>query len=165
MGEFENIITKEQAFSRMANICSRKECCVSEIRTKLTRLKFSDDAVNEIINKLKNAKYIDENRFAQSFINDKLRFNKWGKNKIKLALLQKQIPDDVIDLAFAEFSDELMNQSLQPILEKKWKSIKGNSDYEKRTKLIRFALGKGFDMESVLNCVSKMNLTDSDDDF
>lgn len=164
MAESEKIITKEQAFSRMAHQCSQKECCVFDIRQKLLRLKFPDEATDEIISKLKKEKYIDENRFARSFINDKLRFNKWGKAKIETALRQKRVPSEIIDEAFSEFSDAFLNESLQPLMEKKWKTIKGKTEYEKNTKLIRFALGRGFAMNDVLRCMRAMNVTNPDDE-
>ena len=165
MADTEKIITKDQAFSRMARICSQKECCTFDIRQKLLRLKFYEEAADEIITKLKKEKYIDENRFTRSFINDKLRFNKWGKTKIVTALRQKRIPSEIIDEAFSEFSDESVNQSLQPMLEKKWKTVKGKTEYEKSTKLIRFALGRGFAMKDILRCVHTMNLTSPEDEF
>lgn len=165
MSNTEKIITKDQVFSRMARICSQKECCVFDIRQKLVRLKFPDEAIDEIINKLKKEKYIDENRFAKSFINDKLRFNKWGKAKIETALWQKRISGEIIENAFSEFPDSSMTDSLRPLLEKKWKTIKGKTDYEKSTKLIRFALGRGFAMKDILKCIKSMNLVEPEDEF
>ena len=165
MAESGKIITKEQAFKRMASACSRKEYCVFEIRQKLMRLKFTDETIAEIIGKLQKAKYIDETRFARSFINDKIRFNKWGKSKIETALHHKKIPSEIISEAFSEFSDTFINESLQPMLEKKWKTIKGKTEYERSTKLIRFALGRGFAMKDILRCMREMNLNSIEDEF
>lgn len=165
MSESEKIITKEQAYSRMARICAQKECCANDIRQKLFRLKFSEETAEDVISKLKKANYIDENRFVRSYINDKIKFNKWGKNKIETALRQKQISAEILEKAFSEFSAEFMNESLQPMLEKKWKTINGKSEYEKRTKLIRYALMRGFTMKDVLECLRNMELTDGSDEF
>ena len=42
------------------------------------------DAIDRIINRLEQEKYIDEERFCRAFINDKYRLAKWGKVKICL---------------------------------------------------------------------------------
>ena len=64
---------------------------------------MDDDAIDKIIDRLKAEKYIDEARYCRSFINDKLRFNKWGRKKIEFALKQKQIPLELISDAFKIF--------------------------------------------------------------
>lgn len=149
-------ISEKNAYQRMARICSIKECCSFDIRQKLQRLGLENDVVDRIISLLLKQKYIDDARFSHSFINDKLRFSKWGKTKIEFALRQKQIPQEIINGAFEEFSNELLTQSLKPLLEKKLKSVKGKTEYEKRTKVIRFGLSRGFSMSDILKCLGKM---------
>lgn len=114
------------------------------------------DAVERVIEVLKNGKYTDDYRFARSYIGDKLRFAKWGKGKIEFALKGKKIPEEIIGRAFSEFSDELLSHSLPPLLEKKLNSLKGKPEYEKRSKAIRFALNRGFSMQEILACLGEM---------
>lgn len=149
-------ISEEKAFSRMANLCARRECCVFDIETKLLRYKLDSETIERIIAELKKEKYIDELRFTRSFIHDKVRFNKWGRVKINFALRQKRIPKNIVDEAFLDYSDDELNASLKDLLQTKWKSIKGNSEYEKQTKLIRFALNRGFEMDNILQCMKKL---------
>lgn len=149
-------VSEKNAYSRMARVCSMKECCSFDIRQKLQKMQFDDDAINRVMSLLLNQKYIDDFRFSHSFINDKLRFSKWGRAKIEFALRQKQIPQETINKAFEEFSDELLTQSLKPLLEKKMKSVKGKSEYDKRTKVIRFGLSRGFLMKDILEHLGNM---------
>lgn len=145
-----------KALNRMANLCARREYCVFDIKSKLMRYELGHESIERIIEHLKKEKYIDELRFARSFINDKIRFNKWGRVKIDFVLRQKRIPQDIITEAFLGFSDEDLNASLNDVLNSKWKTIKGNSEQDKRTKLIRFALGRGFEMNHVLAYIEKL---------
>ena len=92
-------------------------------------------------------------RYTRGFIKDKIRFNRWGKTKIEFALRQKRVPEDIVAEAFLDYTDEELNNSLQDLLQAKWKTIKGDSDYEKRNKLIRFGLSRGFDMNNILKCI------------
>lgn len=156
MGDTPRKTSESKALSRMANLCARRECCVFDIRTKLMHYELDFEAIERIIEHLKKEKYIDELRFARSFINDKMRFNKWGKVKIDFGLRQKKIPQDIIAEAFLDFSDEQLNASLEDVLSAKWKTIKGKSEQDKRTKLIRFALGRGFEMNHVLAYIEKL---------
>ena len=156
MEDIPKKISEAKAFSRMSNLCARKECCVFDIQTKLKRLDLETEVVEGIINLLKKEKYIDELRFTKSFIHDKVRFNKWGKVKIKYSLKQKRVSENIINEAFMDFSDEELTDSLPVLLKAKWKTIKGKSDYDKKNKLIRFALGRGFEMRDIIDYIKKM---------
>ena len=145
-----------KALKQMANLCARREYCVSDIQTKLMRYDLDRATIERIIQQLKKEKYIDELRFTRSFIHDKIHFNKWGKVKIDFALRQKKIPQSIINEAFIEFSDEQLNESLEQLLSVKWKTIKGKTEHDKRTKLIRFGLGRGFEMSNILEFIEKL---------
>ena len=149
-------ISESKALSRMANLCARREYCVFDIETKLKRYNLENDTIKSIIAKLKAEKYIDELRFTRSFIRDKIRFNKWGKIKILYALRQKRVPEKIVNEAFLEFTDHVINDYLQELLQTKWKTIKGDSDYDKQNKLIRFGLSRGFDMGSIKECMKRL---------
>lgn len=164
MDKPEKIVTAEQAFAQMAQLCSRKECCVWDVRQKLKRMSVSEEAAGAIIDRLKKGRYIDEARYVRNYIHDKLAFNKWGKMKIVLSLRQKQIPAEVIAAAFEEFSESQLSESLPQLLEAKRKTVKGNSPYEINGKLIRYALGRGYSMKEVLRCMREMNIDELPDE-
>ena len=150
MEQKPNTISESKALSRMAHQCARREYCVFDIETKLQRYNLDREAIDNIIAYLKKEKYIDELRFTRSFIKDKIRFNKWGKTKIEFALRQKRVPQEIVTEAFLDFTEEQLNHSLQDLLQAKWRTIKGKTDYERRNKLIRFGLSRGFDMNNIL---------------
>ena len=156
MEQTPKIISEAKALSRMAHQCARKECCVFDIKTKLLRYNLDADVIERIIAELKKEKYIDELRFTRSFINDKIRFNKWGKVKIEFALRQKRIPENIVSEAFLDYSENQLNDSLPNLLQAKWKTIKGNTEYEKQNKLIRFALSRGFEMNNIRQCLKNL---------
>lgn len=156
MEQAPKTISESKALSRVANQCARREYCVFDIETKLQRYNLDEEAIENIIAYLIKEKYIDELRFTLSFIKDKVRFNKWGKTKIEFALRQKKIPKNIMEEAFLDFTDEELNDSLQDLLQAKWKTIKADSDYEKRNKLIRFGLSRGFDMNNILKCMENI---------
>lgn len=149
-------INPEKAYAKMAHLCSKKEYCRHEIQAKLRRMPLSEDEIDKIVEQLEKERFIDEPRYAKSFIHDKLHFSRWGKIKIAMALRQKGISSELIDKAFSEFSPDKLTDALQPLLTKKMKTVKATSEYEKRAKLIRFALGKGFEMDDIIRCVDRL---------
>ena len=156
MEQSPKTISKEKALSRVANLCARREYCVFDIETKLKRYNLEPDAIKSIVTHLIKEKYIDELRFTRSFIHDKVRFNKWGKVKIEFTLRQKRIPEDIVAEAFLDYTDDQLNDSLQDLLQAKWKTIKGNTEYDRKNKLIRFGLSRGFAMNIILECMKNL---------
>ena len=142
-------LSEEQALNKAAAICSASEHCEDEIRQKLMKWNLSEAAQTHILQRLINDKFIDENRYCKFFINDKLHFNKWGKQKIYQALLLKKIPKNVIIEALNDIDPTEYEQILIELLKHKRNSVKANSDYERDMKLMRFAIGKGFDPDMI----------------
>ena len=119
-------------------------------------MELSKEGEEAVIQQLKEKRFIDETRYARGFISDKLRFNRWGRKKIELVLYQKQLPGEIIEKAFMDFSEEELSASLPDLLKKKWPTLTGASVYEKEGKLIRFALGRGFSMDEIRRCLEQL---------
>lgn len=152
------VITEDKAYARMARICSRKEYSPFDIEQKLYRLDLSKETTDKIINQLKSNNYLNEERYVRSFIKDKLLINKWGRRKIEAVLFQKRLPQNIVNSVFLEYDRDELSENLMHVLEKKWKSVKGNSDYEKKCKLIKYALSRGFEMNDILSCMNRMKI-------
>lgn len=149
-------LTEPQALNRVAAYCSRAERSEFAVRKKLIAWELPEDAIKRIIDRLKKEKYLDDTRFARSFINDKLNFNKWGRTKIIYELKKRNIPESVYTPILEELSGDEFEKQLMHILSVKIKSVKGKNDYDKKTKLIRFAMGRGFTMDLVIKYVNRL---------
>lgn len=138
-------------------ICSTMEKCKFEIRLKIKSWGYTGTETEEIINELIREKFIDELRFATFFANDKFRFNKWGRIKIRYELTQKQIPSDIIETALEKIDDNEYNEILVNLLESKAKSVNSESEFERNSKLIKFAQSKGFEYEEIRKALKSIN--------
>ena len=140
-------LNKDQtiAFDKAAYLCSRTEKCASEIQEKLKLWGLSAEESEPVIEKLITEKYIDEERFARAYVKDKFRFNHWGRQKIEYMLRAKHISTEILELAFEEIDVENYSDELRRLLTEKLKSTKGKDKYDLRNKLMRFALGRGFE--------------------
>lgn len=146
-------MTEKQALSRLAAACSKAEHCTGELREKMRRWGLDEAARERIIDHLTARRYVDDARFARSFVSDKLRYNKWGRRKIEQALWMKQVSDDIARAALDEVADEEYLAVLRPLISSKWKTTKGATDYERSMKVIKYAMGRGFTIDLIRRCI------------
>ncbi len=146
-------MTETEALNRVAAYCSTAEHCRAEIAEKLQRWGIAYDAIERILDRLEQDKYIDEERFCRAFINDKYRFAKWGKVKIKQALQLKKIPSVTYHSFLNEIDEEEYLSILRDLLNSKRKSVRAENEYELNGKLMRFAFSRGFEMKDIRRCI------------
>ena len=142
-------MTEEQALQKLAALCSQSEHCTSEMKEKMTRWGIDEDAQQRVVEYLVANRYVDDRRYARSFVNDKLKYNKWGPRKIEQSLWMKHIDESILREALDDVDNEEYISVLRPLLTSKRKTTKAETDYEMNQKLLRFAIGRGFTFEQV----------------
>ncbi|HET6559976.1 MAG TPA: regulatory protein RecX [Prolixibacteraceae bacterium] len=140
---------QQSAYLKATAICSRGEICSYDILEKLRKWGLEEEDAQEVINHLKEEKYIDDERFARAYVKDKFRFNHWGRQKIAFMLHAKKISREIQEAAFDEIEDEPYTGQLIQLLENKAKTIKSDDPYDRRNKLMRFAMGRGFETDKI----------------
>ena len=157
--------TEQEALSKLAALCSRSEHCSYDMTVKMERWGLDSEAQARVLKRLVDGRYIDDRRFAQAFALDKVRYDKWGRRKVEQALWAKRIDETIRrDVLDAIDNDEYV-KALRPLLQSKSRSVKAGSDYEKRMKLVRFAIGRGFDMDTINRCLDIEEDTDESDEW
>jgi regulatory protein len=146
--ENRELIVKE-AYSKMAQLCSRSEQCTADIRRKMTVYELMDEIVEEVIDKLKKDKFLDDERFVNAYVSDKFRLNKWGKIKMQHYLKMKGLPDSLIRAGLDSIDDEKYIAALIKTMKDKAKTIKKKDKFEKMGQIIRFAQNRGFEPELI----------------
>lgn len=131
-------------YEKLTTYCAYQERSVRDVTSKLSKLKVEKSEAASYIERLKRNNFLNEDRFAKAFIAGHLR-KKWGKAKIKSALLQKGISASVIKEHLDNVEDEGYEEQLLKTAQQKLKTIKAENDYERRTKLLRFLLSKGYE--------------------
>ena len=137
-------------------LCSGKEYSSGEMMKKLLEWEIPEVVAQKILAELIVEKFIDDKRFAQAFVNDKLKFSKWGKIKISYMLKQKGVTEPFITEATGNIDTEVYEKILLTELQKKSKSIKATSAYEQKGKLIQFAASRGFEYEVASRVIEKI---------
>ncbi len=149
-----NTMTEQEAYLRLAALCAQAEHCEYEMQEKMRRWEIADDAQARVMQRLITERYVDDERFARAFANDKVKYNKWGRRKVEQAMWLKHIAEDIRQRVLDSIDDEEYIAILRPLLQQKRRSVKTRNDYELRQKLIKFAIGRGFTMDIIKQCIS-----------
>ena len=86
-------MNNDEAFSKLLKYCSYQERCHEEVRAKLISLKVYGNDLDNIITRLIEHNFLNEERFAKTYAGSKFRQMQWGKTKITYQLKFKKISD------------------------------------------------------------------------
>lgn len=109
-----------------------------------------------VLQKLIDAKFIDDGRYAEAFVRDKMRFSGWGAFKLRAALRNKGISNEIVDEVLSALNSSDMSERLRERLERKMRTTKYSSRYDLKTKLMRYGASLGYDFESVAEVVDAL---------
>ncbi len=153
-----------ELLQKAAAYCSVAERCVSDVREKLTLwlAKDSEDNhlntadIESIIDYLLKEKYIDETRYCRAFVNDKLRFAKWGRQKINYMLQVKHVDKAAIREAIDAIDEEIYLDVLEDVLRTKKKSLRSVESEQVNIRLYRFAASRGFETSEISKVLKRI---------
>ena len=151
----EKIMDPQKVADRMRGLCSRREYCRQDIMKKvLAALGGDADEAGRIMDRLVEEKYIDDLRYASAFARDKSSIAGWGATKIRYMLAAKGIDRETIAAALQEVDEGKASDRLEKLLSGKVRSLK--DDPQCRMKLLRFALGRGYQYDEAVEVIGRL---------
>lgn len=157
ISEIVNIVLVKRAKKRAMNLLLKNDMTEAKLRSKLIDGRYPLEVVDLAISYVKSYHYIDDRRYALSFITSRSSFD--SKNTIRRKLIERGVPKDTIDSCIEEYyvEDELNISTERDLIEKhirkKCKDI-SSLQYTDRQKIIASLMRKGFsyyDIEAVLS--------------
>src|SRR6202011_1025201 len=133
---------------KLKHYCGYQERCHLEVKEKLYSLGIRKQDRDEILAKLIEENYLNEERFAMQFAGGKFRINHWGKRKITYVLKEKQVNEYLIRKALKIDKDEYI-KTLQQLAAKKYLSVKTEPFLVRKKKTIDYLLQKGYEPELI----------------
>ena len=93
-------MTEQEAYLQLAAVCAQAEHCEQEMRDKMKRWELDETIQNRIIERLVNERYIDEERYARAFVDDKIgrnvstttSSNEFLMKSTKMSISQSSVP-------------------------------------------------------------------------
>ena len=161
--------TAEQALTSLMRLCARAERSSGDAMRLMATWMVPEADRQGVLQRLIKDRFIDDSRYAEVFVREKSNLSAWGEYKIRTALRRKGIADEIINSALQQMPAEQNLERLTERLKRKIRTIKYDTTYQLKTKLIRHALSLGFTMDDVLKCVEEVmrdiNTTEECDDF
>ncbi|MGB0166078.1 MAG: regulatory protein RecX [Luteibaculum sp.] len=111
---------------------------------------FSYPEAEELLYDLVQGNFVDDARFAAAFVNDRIKFNGWGKFKIRNALFENGLSAKTADYALKNFPQEEYLAKLRELIEKKGHFYSENPSAANKSKLLKYLQGKGFELELII---------------
>jgi regulatory protein len=150
--------TVEQAKRRLEQYCVYQDRSHYEVIKKLREMKMIPMAIDAIILHLMQHNFLNEERFARSYVRGKFNIKKYGRIKIVQGLKQKNITANLIKIALKEIEEGVYLETLTQLAEKKIQVLKEPNKYKKKQKLIRFLMQKGYESHLIYELVNNLEL-------
>ena len=149
--------TPQQALQSLMRMCARSERSSGDALRLMKRWGLADEDARKVLVRLQTERFIDDARYAEAFVRDKLNLSGWGAYKIKMSLRAKGVSCEIIEEVVAPMIEATnMTERLEEIMQRKLRTLKYSSPYDAKTKLIRFAASRGYDLEQAVECASRV---------
>lgn len=148
--------TPEQALAALMRLAARSEKSSGDAMRLMRNWDVEPSARQGVLQKLIDSKFIDDRRYAEAFVRDKMRFSGWGVFKLRSALHAKGIAAEIVDEVLQSLDRSNMSDRLRDRLERKMRSVKFTSRYDLKSKLMRYGASLGYDFESVTEVVDAL---------
>ena len=155
--------TPDEALAALQRLCARAEKSQEDARRLMRGWGLAEPDRERVLNRLVQERFINDARYAEAFVREKMRMSSWGAYKIRAALGRKKIEKSIIDSALQQMGDTDMTARLRQQLARKARTVKYSTPYELKTKLIRYGLSLGYDYETVLDAAAE-SAKNADDD-
>ena len=148
--------TLEEALVKLQKYCSYQDRCHKEVAQKLKEMQMISQASEQIILKLIEGNFLNEERFALAYVRGKFRIKKWGKRRLVSELKQRQISKYIINKAINQISEDDCKATFEALAERKATSILGSSKLKKKKKLADYLLYRGWESHLVYEKVNQL---------
>ena len=121
---YRDTISVKEAEEKAMNLCSRREYSRKEMFEKVISWGCLPADAQTVVDFLVKHNFIDDRRYAETFVKDKFKFNKWGRIKLTYMLYKQGIGDSDIRAGISAIDEDDYINLLTNELYKKRKTIK-----------------------------------------
>lgn len=151
--------TYQEVKFKLEQWCAYQDRCVFEVTEKIKQFNLNESETQQLIKELQDNRFLDEERFVESFVSGKFKIKRWGRIKIKHHLIQKRIANSLIQKGIYEIDEQEYEATITSLLLKKNKELKVSlSEYEHQAKLFNYLISKGFEFETIQKCYNLLKL-------
>lgn len=149
-----------RAFARAAALCAAREYCSFDLGRKLKSWGLAEEETALVLARLEADGFVDEERYARAFVQDKTRFNGWGRRKIDSLLAARQISPQAREAAFASLPEDSFQARLVKLLRDKANRLAKLEPGLRRRRLTAFGLSRGYSLNEIASVLDELAIRD-----
>lgn len=132
-----------------------------EVHEYLLNKEVDKIVIHDVIEKLKEQKYLDDFVFAKAFVNDRIKFSNNGPYKIKRELEERKISNSIIEDVLNVFDSSLEKDKLSKLVPKYVKTVRNKSYSMMKNKVCDYFVNLGYNKSIVIDMLSDIDYDDS----
>lgn len=149
--------SKIEGFKYAISLISKKLRTEKELITKLKLKQYDDNAINEIISRLKELNYINDNIYSEKYIEILSKKKGFGLSRVKNELLKKGIKKEIInEVLNDEINLDVNYELIKNKLKKKLKLLEKKNINKKRNSLLLFLKSKGIPLKKANELINEL---------
>jgi len=146
---------EEVAFQNALKVLSYRPRSIFEVQKKLKDNGFDETVVHSVLERLKQNGLLEDQSFAQTWVENRTVFHPRSRKLMALELRQKGVPDEVVQNALAAGATDDETLAYQSAIQYT-RRLKGLEWTEFRKKLSAYLLRRGFSFETVSPLVRRV---------
>ena len=161
-------IAKEDTFIRARETAlrslERTMKTEEEVQKKLLEKEFDDDTITRVLSLLKEYNLLNDARYAELYLKEKLRSR--GQKKAKYELLHKGVDKEVLNEALESLKDSSLEEdTCFKLAKKKYDQLnkREQDPFKLKSKLYTFLAGKGYEYDLISSTLRKILTEDEDE--
>ena len=135
-------LSKLEWLAKAQAYCARAEHCAADVRRKFYEWGLQDEEIADSIEQnLYADNFLNDRRFCEAYVHDKVAYQSWGRLKIQASLRALQLPESEIRSALENIDEAAYFDNLRKLIR-----ARKNDSEDKR---LRFLLQRGFTYEEI----------------
>lgn len=144
----------EEAYSKSVNYIGIRLRSINEMKVYLKNKKYSEEVIDNTIERLIKNNLLNDAIFTQAFINDKLNFTTMGPYKIELELKKHNIDNNIISTCINNIEEDIIYEKINKLITKLIKSNKKYKGFMLKNKIYTNLINLGYSSNMILEILN-----------
>lgn len=148
--------TVQEALQKLSKYCVYQDRCHQEVETKLKSMNMIPEARAKIISELIKHDFLNEERFAMSYVRGKFNQKGWGRIRLKQELKRREISEYLRRKAINQIKENDYLEKLSALAQKKYTQLGKDNSWASKAKLKNHLIYKGYELHLILDEINNL---------
>jgi len=153
IAELQKADALEVAYERALNFISYRPRSSSEVRRNLRKHKVDEAHIEATINRLIENRWLDDQKFAELWVENRVAFRPRGRRALRMELRQKGVDADAIEAVIEDLDEDTLAYEAG---QKQMRKIRTDDFQTFRKKMYGFLSRRGFNYATISPVVQKL---------